>query len=214
MNFLRNSLSFLISISIDFLNSSYRVMMSFFFANIFRDFLILSTLFLFLSTQKPHLKPITITLFIILFIFQYQTTNRTNFLHQTALEKDRQQQLLNYYPPLKIPLAWWLEGRPEARIFYRLKQNLFSVFDQNIYFFAYHPREDNSFDIYPKFTFLLLPFFVLGLLRLIRNKQKSLLLTSAILPLALLTLLGNKNPLGSFSLFPFIIICLHQGILK
>ena len=172
--------------------------------------LILSAFFL----SKPKYKKITIFLFFLLFIFQYQTTKITDYSALSPLELDSQQQRLNYYPPSKIPLAWWLEGRPEPRVFYLLKQNLFSALDQNTYFFAYHPRQDNSMDIYPKFSFILLPFFLLGLFRLIKYKQKFILVLSAFFPLLLLTLIGHQNPLGSFSLFPFIIISIHRGIFK
>jgi len=172
--------------------------------------LILSTFFL----SKPKSKTITVILFFLLFVFQYQTTKKTDYHTLSPLEIDSRQQKLNYYPPSKIPLAWWLEGRPESRIFYLLKQNLFSSLDQNTYFFAYHPREDNSMDVYPKFSFLLLPFFLLGLLRLIKNQQLFVLYLSALLPLALLVFIGHQNPLGSFLLFPFIIICIHQGLIK
>jgi len=176
--------------------------------------LILSTLFLFLSVSKPKHKKTTLLLFFLLFVFQYQTTQKTNYLRLSPLELDSRQRLLNYYPSSKIPFAWWLEGRPESRIFYLLKQNLFSALDQNIYFFAYHPREDNSLDIYPKFSFLLFPFFLLGLLRLIKNQSHFIIYFSGLFPLVLLTIIGHQNPLGSFSLFPFIVISIHQGIFK
>ncbi len=175
--------------------------------------LILSTLFLFLSVSKPKYKKITLLLFFLLFIFQYQSTQKTNYLRLSPLELDSQQRFLNYYPSTKIPLAWWLEGRLEPRIFYLLKQNLFSALDQNIYFFAYHPREDNSLDIYPKFSFLLFPFFLLGLFRLIKNQSRFIIYLSGLFPLILLTIIGHQNPLGSFSLLPLIIISLYQGII-
>jgi len=176
--------------------------------------LILTTFLAFLSTQKQKVRPFFLLSFLLLLTLQYQTSSRSKITTISPLEKDLRARRLNYYPQFKyLSLPWWIEGRPETQAFYHLKHNFFSTLDQNIYFFTHHPREDNSLDIYPKFSFLLLPFFLVGLFRLIKQKQ-SLLLHPALTTILLTTIIGNQNPLGTFTLFPLITLSIYKGILK
>ena len=176
--------------------------------------LLTTTLLTFLSNIKPKTRPILLLSFFLLFVFQYQTTHRTKITTISPLEKDLRARRLNYYPQFKhLSLPWWIEGRPENQAIHHLKQNFFSVLDQNIYFFTYHPRENNSLDIYPKFSFLLLPFFLMGLFRLIKQKQYFPLYL-ALTVILLVTVIGNKNPLGTFALFPLITFSIYKGVLK
>lgn len=54
--------------------------------------------------------------------------------------------------------------------FYKLQHNFFSNLDPNLYFFASHPRERAGVGEFEKYHFILLPFFVAGIV--ISTKKK------------------------------------------
>ncbi|KKQ26391.1 MAG: hypothetical protein US62_C0022G0007 [Candidatus Woesebacteria bacterium GW2011_GWA1_37_8] len=151
------------------------------------------------------------TIFIsILLIFQYKTSsiNPLTFLNEN--EKIEQQERMRGYPRHFYRFANWLEQRKEALIFYKLQENFFEVMDPNLYFFANHPRERVGVVEYEKFPYIFLPFLVIGLLSLKKSSFKILLLSSS--PLILLSLIGNSNPMGPFSLFPTLAAFIAVGL--
>lgn len=145
---------------------------------------------------------LSLLLIILLLFFQYKTSSKNSLTFLNDNEKLQQQIRLRGYPPSKIPIANWLENRPEALIFYKLEANLSEVVDPNLYFFANHPRERIGVIEYEKLPYILLPFFILGILSIKKRDLKTLLLS--ISPFILISVIGNSNPAGPFSLFPFL----------
>ena len=97
-------------------------------------------------------------------------------------------------------------------MFNKLEQNFFRSIDLNLYFFGNHPRERAGIREFEKYTFLFLPFFFLGLYRLVTSNIKYPLV-SLIIPLILLSFIGQDNPIGPFGLFPFYTATISVGIL-
>ena len=155
-------------------------------------------------------------LFLLLLIvfFQWKTTSPTSLtvlLNDDIRLKD---QRLKEYPPvfikvgsktIWIPVAHWFEGRKETIAVFRLANNFSEVIDPNLYFFANHPRERVGVSEFEKFPFIFFPFFVVGILTTVGLKRFKTYFWSLILTILLLSLLGNKNQLGPFVLFPFIV---------
>lgn len=96
-------------------------------------------------------------------------------------------------------------------MFYKFEQNLLRHIDLNLYFFGGHPRERSGIREFEKFSFLFLPFFILGLLRLIEYFPGQLLV-SLFIPLLGLSIIGHDNPIGPFSLFPFFSATIAVGL--
>lgn len=153
---------------------------------------------------------ITLVLFILLLFIQYKTSSINSLTFLNDNEKMQQIVKMHAYPPSLYRLANWLENRPEALVFYKLEENLSEVVDPNMYFFANHPRERVGVVEYEKFAYILLPFFVLGIVKLKRDDLKYLFIS--ISPLALICLIGGSSPIGPFSLFPFITVMTASGL--
>jgi hypothetical protein len=162
---------------------------------------------------------ILVSLFFVVLLFQWETTVVRDLVSLNNDEQRLQQQRLKEYPPVKIslggktlwiPIAHWFEGRRESIAFSRIKQNLFEDLDLNLYFFAGHPRERIGFKEFEKFSYVLLPFFILGIFNLVKNKKYSLI-PFFVFPLALLAIIGNNNQVGPFSVFPFITAGIYKG---
>jgi hypothetical protein len=171
---------------------------------------------------KSQSKKGFIFLFLLLLFFQWKTTEKTSLTVLTNSDIMVRDMRLNEYPPVKIslvgktvwiPIAHWLEGRRESIAFYRMLNNFSEVVDPNLYFFANHPRERVGITEFEKFPYLLLPFFVYGLVAIIsKRKFNKNLKISFFAPILLLTFIGNKNNLGPFSLFPFIVVVCTLGL--
>jgi hypothetical protein len=163
-----------------------------------------------------------VILMILLLVFQWQTTEVRSLTNLSNDEQRVQHMRLKEYPPvyiklagktLWIPLAHWFEGRRESIAFFRILNNLSEVIDPNLYFFSNHPRERVGVTEFEKFPYVLLPFFVVGMLKALdKQKKRNLLLVSFIFPVLLIALIGNQNKLGPFSLFPFIAIATSNGL--
>jgi hypothetical protein len=135
---------------------------------------------------------------------------------------------VNEYPPLHvrigektiwISLANWFELRKESIAFSRIEKNFSQVVDPNLYFFANHPRERVGIKEFEKFPYIFIPFFLVGIFSLIKNRStgflkisKLILIASLTLPIILISLIGHKNPFGSFTLFPFLTIAISFGV--
>lgn len=173
------------------------------------------------SSQKLHLTFVLIV-YCSLFIFQYTTTSTKPLTSLTKQEEVIQIQRIKEYPPgyipigsktVWIPAAHWLEGRKETIAVRHMGQNLAEVLDPNFYFFSNHPRERVGVDEFEKFSYMLLPFFLYGVYLFIHEK-KWIVLSCALIPLLLLTFIGNNNPLGPFSLLPFFVVAISYGLKK
>lgn len=193
------------------------------FANFLLGILVFATSFL-LYKQLTNAKPNVwlIFAFLLLLASQYQSTTIKPLTSLTKQEEVIKIQRLKEYPPtyvqfdsktLWIPAAHWLEGRRESVILMHLGQNVAEVLDPNLYFFSNHPRERVGVDEFEKFSYLLLPFFLYGTYLFIKEKRW-LVLSYALILLLLLTLIGNNNPLGPFSLLPFFVVTISYGMQK
>lgn len=144
----------------------------------------------------------------ILIFFQYKTSSINSLVFLNENEKIEQQQRMRGYPRELYRFANWLEQRKEALIFYKVEENFSEVVDPNIYFFANHPRERVGVVEYEKFPYILLPFFVFGILSV--KKIPTLFLSAS--PIILLSLIGNSNPMGPFSIFPLLSVYTAKGL--
>jgi hypothetical protein len=109
-------------------------------------------------------------------------------------------------------LANWFEQRKETISIYKIGKNFSEVIDPNLYFFANHPREKAGAKEFEKFSYILLPIFILGLFELKKRHLKYLILTLS--PIVFISIIGNNSPLGPFSLFPFFTIIISLGLKK
>lgn len=184
--------------------------------------LVLSSWFLYRSiTDKKTSNILLISLFLILVFFQIKTTSVSPLTQLTQQEKLFQIQRMKEYPPVHfkilnkdiwIPLAHWLEERNETLSLYRIEKNLTDAVSFNLYFFSNHPNERVGFKEFEKFPYILLPFFVIGFLNLNYKKNLLVVLSSLLIPLALIASIGQDNPIGPFILFPFISVASFLGI--
>lgn len=154
-----------------------------------------------------------------LLILQYLKTDPQSL---TLLDNDQQrvqQERILVYPPTYIDLyfkvIWlkpkeWIEQNNSIIALSRLEQNLFENLDLNKYFFAGYPRNKPS--DFEKFTFFLLPIFFIGLFNLVKQEKYKELTIIFIIPILLMTYIGNKNDLGPFNMFPFFILCFFEGL--
>ncbi len=185
---------------------------------------ILATVLLLLSSLQTVKRSSLLfaIIFAFLVFFQWQTSEKINLLTLDTSQQILHQQRLNLYPKIlfnilnkqiNLPLANIFELRKESIAISNLQVNFSQTLDLNFYFFASHPREVIGIPIIEKFSFILLPFFLIGLYQLIKSPTKrSLIFFSAIIPITLLTLIGHHNQLGPFSLFPFIGVTTVLGI--
>jgi len=176
------------------------------------SFNILIGIFVILTSFSLYYKKIglSLLLIIILLFFQYKTSSKNSLTFLNDNEKLQQEVRLRGYPPSNIPIANWLENRKESLVFYKVEANFSEVVDPNLYFFANHPRERVGVVEYEKFAYILLPFFVLGLLLLKKEDLPTLLLSLS--PFILISIIGNSNPVGPFSLFPFLVTYISLGL--
>lgn len=173
---------------------------------------ILGTFFVYHTIQSFSKRSFYISaifIFILLFL-QYKTSSINSLVFLNENEKIEQQQRMRGYPRSLYRFANWLEQRKEALVFYKIEENLSEVVDPNLYFFANHPRERIGVVEYEKFPYILLPFLILGIFSLKKSNLKVLLLSLS--PIFLILLIGNSNPIGPFSLFPFFAAHITKGL--
>ena len=179
-----------------------------FFANFILGILIVTSSIL-LSNRKFWLFLFS---FIPILLIQVSTTQRASL---TEIGNDDRREIdlrLRAYPPSFLRVGYWLEERKESILFSRITTNFFENLDPNLYFFANSPRARVGIKEFEKFPYVLFPVFVLGVLRLIGKEKKSFWILSFFLPLFILSFIGNKNQLGPFTLLPFFIISISEGV--
>ncbi len=99
-----------------------------------------------------------------------------------------------------------------SRPFTRLQQNLFSTLDLNLYFFGSTPRERADVSEFEKYSFLMMPFFLVGIYVVLKKRILSpgLFFLAAILVSAFI----NENYyLGPILFFPLINTIITLGFL-
>lgn len=94
---------------------------------------------------------------------------------------------------------------------FKIQKNLFYNFDPNQYFFAGHPRERADGLEFEKFSFLFLPFFLIGLfISLEKFTKREALLIAGIIFLS--TFFNPGYSLGSLLFFPLLVCLISLGI--
>lgn len=108
--------------------------------------------------------------------------------------------VLNYYKNYSLPV-------------YKIKRNLFSNLDLNLYFFSSAPRERAGVNEFKKYPFVLIPFFISGALLIIY--RGSLQLVSYLAAAALVSaFVASGYALGPILFFPLINVCIAVGIIS
>lgn len=147
-------------------------------------------------------------------VFQVQTTNKTSLTEISNDDRRIIDMRLRSYPYKFLRLGYWLEERKESIMFNRVTTDLFENLDPNLYFFANSPRQRVGIKEFEKFPYIILPFFLLGVFELVSKRNKLFWLISFLIPLAILSIIGNKDNLGPFSLFPFFVVSINEGLKK
>lgn len=169
---------------------------------------IVTTAFLYKNSKYSFL------FFLPLLFFQITTTQKSSLTNIANDDRRLIDLRLRAYPSKVLRVGYWLEERKESIALSRISRNLFENFDPNLYFFANHPRERVGIKEFEKFHFIFLPFFLAGLFSLIKTGQRALPVLSFLIPLSVLSFIGNQNILGSFSVFPFFAVCIATGVKK
>ncbi len=165
------------------------------------------SILLFLSIIKSSRTLLCIFCLILvpLLVIQYKTTKNANLSYMSIDEEylfnTRRSLLLGRYSQNKI-----------TYMFYKFEQNLLRTIDLNLYFFGNHPRERPGIKEFEKFLFLFLPFFIIGLLKTLKSHPWQISL-SFLIPVLELSIIGQDNPVGPFSLYPFFSVMITIGML-
>lgn len=138
----------------------------------------------------------------LLTFLQLRVNTAPPLLTNDALSQHSRFQQMRAYPALSIPIAYWVEERPELRQLGALVDRSSILFSPNYYFFANHPRARPAVTEIEKFPVVLLPFSVLGILISIKKRRKILLL-----PLVLAMITGMHLPM-----FPVIAATIYEGL--
>ncbi len=175
-------------------------------------FLLLTTILAYKNIDNLRKHKFIILLFLFVLFAQYRNTTTLPLTKLTEDETVVQIRRMREYENPRI--AHIIEERPESIIFFKLQKNLSQLVDPNFYFFANHPRERAAITEFEKFPYVLLPFFIIGLYRLIRDKKYFFIILFLMLPLCVTAIIGMNNTYGPFSLFPFFLITTYTGIIK
>lgn len=181
--------------------------------NIFAGLLLItatSLILLFLNKKRSYL-------IIIAFISLIITVQFTGGFKKIDLSYGSQENLLmeqrvNEYPPISIlPIAHWLEERPEMIAIYRINQNFSEVVDPNLYFFANHPKERTGINETEKIPYILLPIFIYGIFIMISRKYYKIFALFFGFPLTYYSLYGTGEGIQPILFFPFFMISIYLG---
>ena len=185
--------------------------------------LIFSSIFLVLSFKLKKKKPKMLFL-VILFLLSMIQIRTTNIRSLTILANEDirvKDMRLREYPPVYlslggktmwIPVAHWLEDRPESIAFFRILGNMSQSIDPNYYFFANHPREKIELLNFEKFPFIMFPFFIIGTLKLVEKRYYFSFIFAFLVPIFILSIIGVDNRMGPFIVFPFIFLATFVGL--
>lgn len=164
-----------------------------------------------------------IALFILLLYFQYKTSQKDSLTELSNDQKRIQTERLQEYPPVYIrifgktrwiPIAHWFEERKEVIALYRIMNNFSEVVDPNYYYFANHPRERVGFKEFEKIPYIFLPLLIYGFYQVSKVRQKKLFTFSLFASFFLTSVVGGRNPLGPFSIYPILISTQAYGMFE
>lgn len=184
---------------------------------IFFDLLIAVTLFLltiFLHRYifyKSNLK-IVILLFVIASVLTLQSGFDTSFKSANKEIKlnERHKYYYEYFGKLYANRIGTYVYNNILPIWNKFEKNAFSPLDLNLYFFNSHPRERAGVEEFKKYSFLFIPFFLLGLVSLITKRTKAILVY---LGAAALTsgFIASNYRLGPVLFFPLMNLFIAYG---
>ncbi|OGE15851.1 hypothetical protein A3F00_04740 [Candidatus Daviesbacteria bacterium RIFCSPHIGHO2_12_FULL_37_11] len=184
-------------------------------------FLIFTTLLLGFVVFEKKYSNLYLIPFLILLILQWKTTTLQSLIQLDNDEQRIKQERIKFYAPSehyvrvifkRLALVNFLEGDFNT-VSNRLQRNFFETIDPNVYFFGGHPRERVWADDFEKFPFVFIfPFFT-GLYYLLIQK-KWLFLGSFCISIFLFSVIGHKNSLGPFVMFPLIVVLIAFGFMK
>lgn len=92
----------------------------------------------------------------------------------------------------------------------KFQRNFFYNLDQNLYFFATHPRERLKVSEIEKFPTIFLPFFVVGFFVFLKKPSKKIIL-KLVLALVLSAFLSSEPP-GPIFMYPVITYFIFKGM--
>jgi len=150
------------------------------------------SLFFHLNFKTPVYKYIFLICFISLTYIQISSTNIQNTYSFNDHQKYINQNRLDQYPPSLARVGNIIENRLDSPIVYRLRQNLFDSFDFVNYF-------KNFF-----LPIFFIPFLI-GLYKLLKNPNK-LVISTTLISIFILSIVGSHGSYGPIIIFPFITI--------
>lgn len=149
--------------------------------------------------------------------FLLVNTFDTNLKYVSHLERDRLGHRYEYYAESlgrvyrnRIAIYFHYNVSPYATKYLR---NYGYIVDPNQYFFAGHPRERGDAVEFEKFSFLLLPFFIIGLGEILLGSF-GFLVVYFILSSLISAFAFPGYALGPVLIFPFIVAVIYQGVLR
>lgn len=176
--------------------------------------LVLALLTIFLVFR---LKIVSLILIIIVGAFLVKTNFDTNLKYLSPLEKDKLSDRHEYYASNlgrayknRIGLYLHYEFLPFVS---KWQKNLADNLDPNLYFFAGHPRERLEVEEFQKFSFVFLPFFIIGI-AILFQKKFNFLITYFILTQLVSAFVFPGYFLGPILVFPFISVVVYLGLAK
>lgn len=146
------------------------------------------------KSKANFIYPILVPLMLVLLIFQILSSENKALNYQSEIDLINLRQRMNDYPPRYYRLANLIEQRSESQLFYKLQDNFFTILDTRT------------------LPAVFVPFVYFGFFRLIKNRLYYFLFLTLILPVVALTLLGPNQPLGNFSLYPFLSISIVYAL--
>ncbi|MFA5828861.1 MAG: hypothetical protein WC841_05915 [Candidatus Shapirobacteria bacterium] len=128
--------------------------------------------------------------------FQVVLSKNTPLLYQNEVDLIEQQQRMNDYPSMYYRLANIIEKRPESRLFFKLQDNFFSIFDIK------------------SLPFLIIFLILIGFFDLVQKGYLKYFLPLFIIPVLTLTFVGSNATVGNFCLYPVLFIFAINGFLS
>ena len=126
-----------------------------------------------------HKKRVFWLLLFLLLLTQLKTTPKTSFIYRDNDEQRIVQMRLREYPYDLTRVGHIIEERNEALVFFRIRENIFQNLDINYFFFAGFPRQTVGLAEFEKFPYILLPFFVIGLVSSIKKRETNIITSPA-----------------------------------
>lgn len=166
---------------------------------------------IFLIQKNSKLILIFIVFLAIVSYIQISTTIKQPIGGYSQTEKLSQQQNLDAYTFVRA--GYWLEQKPITLSLRKVTGRLMENFEINKYFFGGHPRAQVGENDFEKFSFVLLPFFLVGLYQIIKDKNRFIFMTF-IMALIISAIWGNMNDLGNYLLLPCLVVIIFFGLKK